>query len=347
MKMRLFVHMIAVLIIISTFVYASSIDVKFPTLQPTQNATSSWVWTCGENSGLDDTSYEWSCGGNGETGQALGVVMPSNATIIGLGLQCNTGTGTAVVEIKTTGGSSIGCNITSTSTSAWEVCDTSILLGDILIPYTITDTGHSQCVITVQMEDQINGIASPPSSWWAEDANSLYTLADESKHVTIHNRTFQTGFLKVGNTSSDENDYASLWYRSGSAYFSHAYHFYDTDSFAVKQTYGGATTLNTGSGEELTLAENSNAKLKYGYGGYDEWIYYANVRGQLREYPSTRYNSTNWDLTDTQNLNVEIHINVTGNVTYSPNSVSTINCSGTNGFAFNNTNNFITWGCIG
>lgn len=103
-------------------------------------------FTCGENAALDPGS-EWSCGGNGETNQNF--YLWDNVTITGLALDCNTGTGTAVVALQV-GEVNSACQITSTTVNDATTCDVDIAAGSWVRPYTVSDSGHSACVITMR-----------------------------------------------------------------------------------------------------------------------------------------------------------------------------------------------------
>lgn len=104
-------------------------------------------FTCGENSALDNSAYEWSCGGNGEVGTNLNIHVFEDMTLTDVGITCNTGTGTANVSIYVNN-AHVQCNVVSTGTSDTASCDVDISSGDEMQPYTVTDTGHSNCVVT-------------------------------------------------------------------------------------------------------------------------------------------------------------------------------------------------------
>ncbi|MBR9693123.1 hypothetical protein GOV07_04310, partial [Candidatus Woesearchaeota archaeon] len=106
-------------------------------------------FACGENAALDASTAEWSCGGNGEEGQAM--YLWDDVTATGIALACTTGTGTAVVEIQDDGVGTT-CEVTSTGTQDSTTCDVDFDSGSWVRPYTVSDTGHSNCVVTMKFE---------------------------------------------------------------------------------------------------------------------------------------------------------------------------------------------------
>ena len=110
------------------------------------NSPNILYFTCGENSALDPGS-EWSCGGNGETNQNF--YFWDNVTAKGIALDCNTGTGEAIIVIQDDEVNTI-CNVTSTTTNDANTCDVDIDAGSWVRPYTVSDSGHSQCVVTMR-----------------------------------------------------------------------------------------------------------------------------------------------------------------------------------------------------
>lgn len=104
-------------------------------------------FTCGENSALDDGQEEWSCGGNGETGQEI--ILFEDVTLTHVGLDCNTNTGSADIVIRKNLVNT-ACSNTFTNQHDYFSCDVDFVAGDTFQPYTITDTGHSACVITMR-----------------------------------------------------------------------------------------------------------------------------------------------------------------------------------------------------
>ncbi|MBR9701746.1 hypothetical protein GOV13_02385 [Candidatus Pacearchaeota archaeon] len=107
------------------------------------------VLSCGENSALDNAAWEWSCGGNGETGDDLGVYAFRNLTITGIGLNCLTATGTANVTM-TIGMAYVTCStpMNSNTYSGIAECNVDVNKGDVMLPRTVIDTGHSNCVVS-------------------------------------------------------------------------------------------------------------------------------------------------------------------------------------------------------
>jgi len=105
--------------------------------------------TCGENAALDTGSAEWSCGGNGETDQA--VYIYDNVTLTHMSLDCNTGTGTANVTIQVPQGTNSECWIESTGVNDVSTCNLNVSAGTWIRPLTVLDSGHSQCVVGWRM----------------------------------------------------------------------------------------------------------------------------------------------------------------------------------------------------
>ncbi len=103
--------------------------------------------TCGENSALDPGA-EWSCGGNGETNQ--NVYVYEDVTITGMSLDCNTGTGVANVTIQVSE-TNADCWISSSAVQAVSTCNLDVDAGSWIRPYTVADSGHSQCVVGWRM----------------------------------------------------------------------------------------------------------------------------------------------------------------------------------------------------
>jgi len=106
--------------------------------------------TCGENAVLDTGQAEWSCGGNGEVGQY--VHLWEDTTLTGIALSCTTGTGTATINVQISGSGSTTCTLTSTGTLDATACSDEIAAGDWVRPFTTTDSGHSNCVVTMKFE---------------------------------------------------------------------------------------------------------------------------------------------------------------------------------------------------
>lgn len=116
-----------------------------------QSTASSYIiyMTCGENSALDTGSAEWSCGGNGETGQA--VYVYDDITITHISLDCNTGTGAANVTIQVPQGTNSNCYVNSETTNDVAECDLEVDAGTWIRPLTVSDSGHSNCVMGWRM----------------------------------------------------------------------------------------------------------------------------------------------------------------------------------------------------
>lgn len=108
-----------------------------------------FYFACGENSDLDDASDEWSCGGNGETTQRAYIF--DDSTLTHLGVSCVTGTGTANITIQKNGAAT-NCYLISSTTEDRTTCDVDFTDGDLFEPYTVTDTGHAQCILTIRFE---------------------------------------------------------------------------------------------------------------------------------------------------------------------------------------------------
>lgn len=106
--------------------------------------------TCGENANLDNDDWEWSCGGNGESGANLNVFPFVNGNITNIGLTCVDGTGTAQVNM-TLNGAYTDCGVTSSTTSDMDSCNVVITETDGIQPKTYSDTGHSVCVVSFQI----------------------------------------------------------------------------------------------------------------------------------------------------------------------------------------------------
>jgi hypothetical protein len=119
-------------------------------LDVTGNITSGGMpiyFTCGENAALDNANQEWSCGGNGETGQE--VYIAEDMTLTDVGMDCNDNTGTANVSIRRNKAHD-GCYLVHTNHHDSTTCHTEFNAGDWMQPFTVTDTGHSHCVITMR-----------------------------------------------------------------------------------------------------------------------------------------------------------------------------------------------------
>jgi len=106
-------------------------------------------FTCGENSALDNANQEWSCGGNGETKQE--VYLAENMTLTNVAMDCNTNTGSANISIRKNLVET-SCYLFHTSHHDSTTCNEDFNAGDWWQPYTVTDTGHSQCVVTARFE---------------------------------------------------------------------------------------------------------------------------------------------------------------------------------------------------
>jgi hypothetical protein len=104
-------------------------------------------FNCGENGALGVNSQQWSCGGNGETGQEI--ILFDNATLTHMGLDCNTVTGSATINIRKNLALS-SCEGTFVNRYDVVECDEDFNAGDSFQPFTVTDSGHSQCVITMR-----------------------------------------------------------------------------------------------------------------------------------------------------------------------------------------------------
>ena len=106
-------------------------------------------FTCGENSGLDNNGEEWSCGGNGEAGQE--VYLAEDVTLTHVAMDCNTNTGDANVSIRKNLVET-DCYLFHTDHHDSTTCDTDFNAGDWFQPYTVSDSGHSACVITMRFK---------------------------------------------------------------------------------------------------------------------------------------------------------------------------------------------------
>jgi hypothetical protein len=104
-------------------------------------------FTCGENSALDNANQEWSCGGNGEVGQE--VYLAEDVTLTHVAMDCNTNTGDANISIRKNLVET-DCYLFHTNHQDSTTCDVDFDAGDWFQPYTITDTGHSACVIIMR-----------------------------------------------------------------------------------------------------------------------------------------------------------------------------------------------------
>lgn len=113
----------------------------------TGNLSGSFDHEVAEEGGtLDPSSAEWSWG-NGD--EELYMYIERDITLTSLGLSCATGTGTAVVRMETQAGGATGCNITSTSTLDSTSCDNDVNAGSWMRPYTVSDSGHAGCALTI------------------------------------------------------------------------------------------------------------------------------------------------------------------------------------------------------
>jgi len=108
-----------------------------------------YVLTCGENQVLDPAQAEWSCGGNGEIGQYVPIFQ--NSTIKHIGLYCNTVIGEANITIQKYSGIDTACDLNGTAPHT-ATCDVDLDEGEWIRPYTVHDTGHAACVLTMGLE---------------------------------------------------------------------------------------------------------------------------------------------------------------------------------------------------
>lgn len=175
------------------------------------NSSTPITWTCGESSTLDDGAFEWSCGGNGEEGQYI--YIEKNIRLTSMGLSCTTYTGSAFVQIYKYGGTIIPCNVSAGAIpNAVDFCDAEVTAGSWIRPYTLTDTGHSACVLTINAEYDIqtSGGGSNILSLSNEDAYvkigcnaGVYVTGDDCCNV------YEADCQDVTSGWGGSNDYAS------------------------------------------------------------------------------------------------------------------------------------------
>lgn len=106
-----------------------------------------YTLTCGENAALDNSAWEWSCGGNGETGDDLGVFAWEDVTVTHIGLRCKTGTGTAVINM-TVDMAYTDCSVSSDTISDYDTCNLDVDQYEVMLPRTVSDSGHANCVVS-------------------------------------------------------------------------------------------------------------------------------------------------------------------------------------------------------
>ena len=108
-----------------------------------------YMLTCGENQALDSGVAEWSCGGNGEVSQYMPIFV--NSTLKHIGLYCNTVIGEANITIQKYSGIDTACDLNGTAPYIAE-CDVDVDAGEWIRPYTVHDSGHAYCVLSIGLE---------------------------------------------------------------------------------------------------------------------------------------------------------------------------------------------------
>lgn len=108
------------------------------------------VVACGENAAIDNGQYEWSCGGNGETGSALNVYPMFNGTIRGIAMVCNSAPSNARVNM-TLDNAWTNCSVSYTSSPTIDSCAVPFDSTQGMQPRTDWDLGNSQCVVTFKI----------------------------------------------------------------------------------------------------------------------------------------------------------------------------------------------------